>query len=57
MSNISYKLKMDPIQSSEAVMALYEVGRNHLTGADAMFEYVRVDLFRPLADQTDRIHL
>lgn len=44
----------DMIQSSEAVMALYEVGRNHLTGADAMFEYVRVDLFRSLADQPNK---
>ena len=44
----------DMIQSSEAVMALYEVGRNHLIGADAMFEYVRVDLFRPLPDEVNK---
>lgn len=41
----------DMINSEEAVMALYKVGRNHLTGADAMFEYVRVDLFSPVSDQ------
>ena len=37
----------DMIASEKAIMALYECGRNHLTGADAMFEYVRVDLFSP----------
>lgn len=41
----------DMINSEEAIMALYKVGRNHLTGAEAMFEYVRVDLFDPLPDQ------
>lgn len=41
----------DMISSQEAVMALWRVGRNHLTGADAMFEYVRVDLFSPVIDQ------
>jgi hypothetical protein len=38
----------DMIISENAVMALYECGRNHLTGTDAMFEYVRVDLFAPV---------
>lgn len=41
----------DMISSEKAVMALYECGRNHLTGTDAMFEYVRVDLFAPVPDQ------
>lgn len=41
----------DMIVSQEVIMALWRVGRNHLTGADAMFEYVRVDLFAPVADQ------
>ena len=36
------------IQSEKAVMALYEVGRNHLTGADAEKDYVRVELFEPV---------
>lgn len=35
----------DLIKSEEAVMALYNVGRNQLTGKDAEFEYVRVELF------------
>ena len=33
------------IKSQDAVVALYQVGRNHLTGADAEFEYCRVELF------------
>ena len=43
----------DMISSEEAIMALYLVGRNHLTGAEAMFEYVRVDLFAPIGDQAN----
>lgn len=33
------------IKSQEAVTALYHVGRNHLTGGDAEFEYCRVELW------------
>lgn len=33
------------IKSQEAVHALYTVGRNHLVGAEAEFEYCRVELF------------
>lgn len=39
----------DFIKADKAVAALYEVGRDHLTGTDAMFEYIRVDLY---ADST-----
>jgi hypothetical protein len=35
----------DLIESEEAIMALYNVGRNKLTGSAAEFEYVRVELF------------
>lgn len=38
----------DMIKSEAALMALYNVSRNNLTGADAMFEYVRVDLYDPV---------
>ena len=41
----------DMIVSEKAIMALYECGRDHKTGADAMFEYVRVDLFSPVQQQ------
>lgn len=36
----------DVIADEEAVMALYDVGRNQKVGADAQFEYVRVELFK-----------
>lgn len=37
----------DMIPSENAVMALYKVGRDHLTGAAAMFRMVDVDLYNP----------
>lgn len=37
------------IKSQEAVNALYTVGRNHLVGAEAEFEYCRVELFEEKA--------
>lgn len=40
----------DLIASEKAVMALYDIGRNQKTGADAELEYVRVELFKPVAD-------
>lgn len=43
----------DMIASQDVIMALWKVARDHLTGADAMFEYVRVDLFDPVADQAN----
>lgn len=33
------------IKDQDAVNALYHVGRNHLTGGDAEFEYCRVELW------------
>lgn len=40
----------DMIKSEKALMALYKVARDHLTGAEAMFEYVRVDLYDPVVE-------
>ncbi|WP_304508918.1 hypothetical protein [Anaerotignum sp.] len=37
----------DLIASEDAVMALYTIGKNQKTGADAELEYIRVDLFAP----------
>ncbi len=37
----------DLIASQEAVMALYNIGRNQKTGSEAEMEYVRVELFQP----------
>lgn len=44
-SNFAFTSHM--IKSEEAIVALYNVGRNHLTGEDAEFEYVRVELWDP----------
>ena len=38
----------DLIKSEEAVMELYKIGRDELTGADAERDYIRVELFEPL---------
>lgn len=35
----------DTIADESAIMALYKVGRDHLTGEKAEFKYVRVDLY------------
>ena len=40
-----FPFESDLIKSQDAVIALYNVGRNHYTGADAEFEYVRVELW------------
>lgn len=44
-----FSYESDMIASQKAVWALYKVGRDHLIGADAQFEYVRVELFNPAA--------
>lgn len=43
----SFAFTSHMIKSEEAIMALYKVGRDHLTGGDAEFEYVRVELWDP----------
>lgn len=48
-----FPFSADMISSEKAIRALYKVGRDHLTGTDAMFEYVRVDLFDPEDGQTN----
>ncbi len=40
-----FPFESDLIIQQEAVLALYKVGRNHLTGSDAEFQYVRVELW------------
>lgn len=41
------------IKSEDAVIALYNVGRNHLTGGDAEFEYVRVELWDQATEESN----
>lgn len=38
----------DLIASDKAIMKLYDIGRNQLTGGGVEFDYVRVELFRPV---------
>ena len=40
-----FPFESDLIIQQEAVLALYRVGRNHCTGADAEFPYARVELW------------
>lgn len=42
-----FPFESDLIKEQEAVIALYNVGRNHSTGSDAEFEYVRAELWNP----------
>lgn len=61
-SIINYETKFpfsaDTISDEKAVMALYKVGRDHLTGADAEFNYVRVDLYEaPTPEKTYKARL
>lgn len=41
----TFPFESDLIIQQEAVLALYNVGRNHYTGSDAEFQYVRVELW------------
>lgn len=43
-----FPFESDLIKEQEAIIALYNVGRNHCTGSDAEFEYVRVELWDPV---------
>ena len=45
-TEFSYESRLIP--SQKAIYALYKMGRDHATGADAQFTYVRVDLFNPI---------
>lgn len=40
-----FPFESDLIVQQEAILALYNVGRNHCTGSDAEFQYVRVELW------------
>ena len=48
-----FQYDYDLIVSEKAVVALREVGARGLTGTDAMFEYVKVDLFRPKSNDAE----
>lgn len=48
----TFAFDSDLIADEAAVMTLYDVGRNQLTGADAQKDYVRVELFKPVSGST-----
>ncbi len=43
----TFAFDTDLISSDDAVMKLYDIGRNQKTGANAELDYVRVELFQP----------
>lgn len=49
----SFPFESDLIKEEKAIIALYNVGRNHYTGSDAEFEYVRVELWDAVEGNTN----
>lgn len=45
-----FSFNADMIADERAVMALYKVGRDHLVGENAEFNYVRVDLYEAASE-------
>lgn len=48
-----FPFESDLIPEQEPVLALYNVGRNHYTGSEAEFEYVRVELWDAVDGQAN----
>lgn len=48
-----FPFESDMIKNQTTVMELYSIGRDHLTGSEAQREYVRVDLYDPVAGLSD----
>lgn len=49
----SFPFESDLITEQEAVLTLYNVGRNHYTGSEAEFQYVRVELWDPVNEEAN----
>lgn len=45
----TFPFDTDLISDEKAVMAIYDIGRNQKTGAEAELDYVRVELFKPVS--------
>jgi len=43
-----FGFESDLMASEDAIMEVYDIGRNHKTGADAIRDYVRVEIWRPI---------
>lgn len=48
-----FPFESDFIKEQAAIIALYNVGRNHCVGSDAEFEYVRVELWDAVEGQAN----
>lgn len=46
-----FPFESDFIKDEKAIIALYNVGRNHLLGSEAEFDYVRVELWNAVEGQ------
>lgn len=47
-----FPYETDLIASEAAITTLYNIARNHLTGSDAILEYVRVELWDPATENS-----
>lgn len=52
----TFPFEAEQIATEEAITSIYEVGRNHYVGADAEFEYCRVELWNPTGAAEDAGH-
>lgn len=49
----TFPFESELIPDERAIRAIYKVGRDHLLGSDAQFDYVRVELWDPVEGQAD----
>lgn len=47
----TFPFESELIPDEKAIMAIYNIGRNHLLGGDAQMDYVRVELWDPMENQ------
>lgn len=47
----TFPFESELIPDERAILAIYKVGRDHLLGSDAQFDYVRVELWDPVDGQ------
>ena len=49
-----FPFESDLISDQECITTLYGIARNHLVGAEAQREYVRVELWNPIQGETNK---
>ena len=47
----TFPFESELIPDERAILAIYKVGRDHLLGSDAQFDYLRVELWDPVPGQ------